>query len=161
MASFSFYSMWATNGPKKLNLCRQQGMVCFLGLNRSVLNRKPMVQWKREESPSARISNTNAERNPSINNQIINITVDTGSNAMSKHILKTKSLLIREIRVMMLSCRSDRFNGIHNCWAEHHETFQASSSNAQDFHQASPESYSHLYKHINMDKQQKKHTRVK
>lgn len=42
-----------------------------------------MVEWKREESPSARISNTNAERNPSVKNQIINITGDTGSNAIS------------------------------------------------------------------------------
>lgn len=45
-----------------------------------------MVGWKREESPSARISNTNAERNPSVNNQIINITEDTGSDAMSEEL---------------------------------------------------------------------------
>lgn len=42
-----------------------------------------MVEWKREESPGARISNSNAERNPSINNQIINITDDTSSDAKS------------------------------------------------------------------------------
>lgn len=69
-----------------------------------------MAEWKREESPSARISNTNAERNPGINHQIINITGDTGSNATSDE-LKANSLLIRGIRVMMLSCRSDNFKG--------------------------------------------------
>lgn len=42
-----------------------------------------MVEWKREESPSARISSTNAERNPSVNNQFINITDETGSDATS------------------------------------------------------------------------------
>lgn len=47
------------------------------------MSRKPKVVWKREESPSVRISNTNAERNPSVNNQIINTTDDTGSDAMS------------------------------------------------------------------------------
>lgn len=41
-----------------------------------------MVECKREESPSARISKTNAERNPSINNQIIK-SDDAGSDAMS------------------------------------------------------------------------------
>lgn len=123
---------------------------------KQVVNTKPMRIWKREESPSAGIFTTKAERNPSVNNKI------STSQMAQQHGLHSYIQQGRFKGKLFINKRnqSDGARLQEGRLQIRYTTAKLSTmrplrplrSTAKSFHQATPDPYSHIYKHTHTHK---------
>lgn len=118
---------------------------------KQVVNTKPMRIWKREESPSAGMFTTKAERNLSVNNKI------STSQMAQQHGLHSYIQQGRFKGKLFINRRNQSDGArLQECRLQIRYTTAKRStmrplrplrSTAKSFHQATPDPYSHIYKH--------------